>query len=126
MFEDLLREIDAIAAVDPTALASGEALVALHRAAQRLEAATARVTAAFDADKTWAPSGARNAAAWLQVTCGLHRRDARRQVRLGRALRHMPAVEAAWLAGDINRGHVDALNRRRQPSVTDHFRRDEA
>ena len=95
MFDELVREIDEIAAADPHALACGDALVALHRAAQKLEAATARITAAFDADKAWAPSGARNAAAWRQVTCRLHRRDARRQIRLARALRHMPAVEAA-------------------------------
>jgi hypothetical protein len=126
MFDDLMREIDEIAGADPHALACGEALVALHRAAQKLDAATARVTAAFDADKAWAASNARNAAAWLQATCHLHKRDARRQVRLGRALRHMPVVEEAWLAGDIDRAHVDTLNRRRRPSVKALFARDEA
>jgi hypothetical protein len=41
----------------------GESIVELHRCLARLEAATTRATAAFDAGGEWASDGARTAAA---------------------------------------------------------------
>ncbi|MDQ6724700.1 MAG: HNH endonuclease, partial [Actinomycetota bacterium] len=52
--------------------------------------------------------------------------SARRRVQLGRALRHMPAVEEAWLAGDISEPHVGLFASVRTPATADCFRRDEA
>jgi len=46
-------------------------------------------------------------------------------VQLGRALRHMPAVEAAWLAGDIGEAHVGALAAARTAATEACFARDE-
>jgi hypothetical protein len=45
----------------------------------------------------------------------------RRRVRLGRELRHMPAVEAAWLSGDIGEAHVGLLARARTPGRAEAF-----
>ena len=41
-------------------------------------------------------------------------KDARRRVRVGRELRSMPAVEGAWLAGDVGEPQVDVLARVRR------------
>ena len=123
---DLAAAIDAVCEADPALLADGESLVALHRQLERLEAATTRATAAFDAGGTWEADGARTAAAWVSTRCRLPVPAARRRVRLGRALRHMPVVAAAWLAGDIGAAHVAHLAEARTPATAECFARDEA
>ncbi len=73
--------------------------------------------ASFDARREWDADGARSAAAWLTGKCRLPRTSARRRVRLGRALRHLPAAEAAWLAGEVGEAQVAALVRVRTPAT---------
>src|SRR5437588_12775809 len=85
---ELASAVDRLSDADPTVLADGETIVALHRQLDRLEAATTRATAAFDAGGTWAADGARTAAAWIATRCRLPMATARRRVRLGRELRH--------------------------------------
>jgi hypothetical protein len=46
---DLTAALDGLCAADPAALAGGETVRALHRQLARLEAATTRAVAAFDA-----------------------------------------------------------------------------
>jgi hypothetical protein len=99
---------------------------ALHRQLARLDAAKTRASAAFEAAGESKSDGARSAAAWLAHRCRLPVAHARRSVWLGRALRHMGAVAAAWLAGDISAAHVGALAEARGLQATDCFRRDEA
>ncbi len=101
---------------DPHALADGESVEALHRCLARLEAATTRASAAFDASRAWEADGARSAGAWLARRCGLASSSARRRVRLGRSLRHLPVAEAAWLAGELGEAQVAALARARTPA----------
>jgi len=55
------------------------------------------------------------AAAWIAVRCHLPVITARRRVGLGRELRHMPATEGAWLAGDISEAHVGLLAKAMRP-----------
>jgi hypothetical protein len=105
----LAQAIDALAALDPTQLGDGESVVALHRELARLDAVATRAVGTFDASRQWEATGARAAAAWIAVECKLPSSTARRRVRLARALRHMPAVEAEWLAGEINDFHVGLL-----------------
>jgi hypothetical protein len=127
MTTDLLAAaLDALCRADPVLLAGGETVQALHRAVERLRAVTTRATAAFDASRAWEAEGARSAAAWVGVRCGLPAESARREVRLGRALRHLPAVEAAWLAGAIGEAHVGLLAAARTPATEEAFGRDEA
>src|SRR5688572_19249084 len=99
--DDLRRVLDALCAVDPAVLGDAETVVALQRCAERLSAVTTLAVAAFDAGRSWEADGARTASAWLAARCRLPVETARRRVRLGRALRHMGVVEAAWLAGEI-------------------------
>jgi len=125
VLEQLRTAIDALADADPHAVACEEVLLELGRLRERLAAIDARLCAAFDSMQGWAPDGARNMAAWLAGRRRMERGDAQKLVRLGRALRHMPHVEAAWIAGDIGQAQVVSLSRCRQPSVTDAFAREE-
>ena len=123
---ELRAAVDSLAAVDPSQMSDGETVRALYRELELLSAVTTRAVAAFDAGKAWEGDGARSASAWLAVRCRIPAVAARRQVRLGRALRRMPASEAAWLAGDIGEAHVALLAAARTPATEACFDRDEA
>jgi hypothetical protein len=56
----------------------------------------------LDARGTWALWGALSCAAWLAHTCDIEIATARSQVRVARALREHPALDAAMAAGDIS------------------------
>ncbi len=105
--DKLSAVLDELVAVDPAMVGDADAVVDLHRQLERLAAMTTRATAAFDAVTAYESDGARTTAAWLATRCGLPVPTARRRVRLGRALRHLPVVEAAWLAGDMGEAQVN-------------------
>jgi hypothetical protein len=121
MRTQLEAAVDALCAVDPASLGDGETVTFLHRQLARVDAVTTRATAAFDASRTWEGDGARSAAGWIATRCHLPTAAARRRVRLGRELRHMPAVEAAWMSGDISEAHVGLLARARTPGRAEAF-----
>lgn len=123
---ELAAVLDILSEVNPVRLADGETVQALHRQLERLRAVTARATAVFDAERSWEVEGARSAAAWVGIRCRQPVACARREVRVGRALRCMPEAEAAWLAGDIGEVHVSLLAAARTPATVDAFERDEA
>lgn len=122
----VVAAVDALCQAEPAHLGHGETIQALHRQLARLEAATTRATAAFDAGGTWEADGARSAAAWVATRCCLPGQTARRRVRLGRELRHMTATETAWVAGDIHEAHVALLASARTPVTQECFAHDEA
>ena len=121
----LAAAIDALSADDAAQLADGETIRLLHRELERLRAITARATAAFDASRAWEADGARSAAAWVGVRCHVPVAAARREIRLGRALRSMAKVDAAWLAGELGEAHVALLAAARTPATAEAFDRDE-
>jgi hypothetical protein len=123
--ESLVAAVDEVVA-DPSAHADGESLVELRRQIQRLEAAAAVAAAEFDASQSWVASGAKTAAAWLAWRSHLPIEDTRRQVRLGKCIRSMPATRDAWLTGDLSPRHVVKLAGARQPRTEELFDRDEA
>jgi hypothetical protein len=98
--------------VDPHALSDGElaeAMIELRRVQARLAAATARLTAAFDARRVWAADGSRSAGAWLANRCRLPAGQMRAQVRLGRRLEDMAATSDAFEAGEVAEVHASRL-----------------
>ncbi|MDQ3305941.1 MAG: DUF222 domain-containing protein [Actinomycetota bacterium] len=113
--EELASVVERLCGIDPSELADGESVVALHRCLARTEAITTRASAAFDAGGAWQAEGARSPSAWLSRRCDLPSSTARRRIRLGRALRHLPAAEEAWLAGDLGEAQVAALSRTTGP-----------
>ena len=110
--EDLEADLDEALAEDPAGLPGPVLAQALERQVvirNKLAAFDARLAAAFDASKEWMVGGSRSSAAWM-VTAGRERRCvADRRVRLGKALRAMPQVWAAFARGEINVDHVDEL-----------------
>src|ERR687894_397574 len=90
----LVSALDALCALEASQVADGDAVVALHRQLDRLEAVATRAVGAFDRGHEWEVAGARTASAWLAVECSLPVRVARRRVGLGRALRGLPVAEA--------------------------------
>lgn len=123
---ELAQALDVLAQIDPQVLGEGETIVALQRAANRLDALLTRATAAFDAAGTWEADGARSAAAWTATRCRLPIGTARRRVALGRSLRHLPVAEAAWLAGDISDAHVALLAKARNERTEEALAESEA
>jgi hypothetical protein len=100
--------------------------VALHRQLERLDAVATRAVAMFDATRDWEADGARSATAWIATRCRLPDHACRRRVQRGRGLRAAPMTEAAWVAGEVSQGHVDALLAARTPATVGAFERDEA
>jgi hypothetical protein len=123
---ELAGVLDRLCGLDPVVLGDAEMVVALHRELERLSAVTTRAVAAFDAGRAWESDGARTASAWLAVRCRMPQEAGRRRVRLGRSLRHMGVVEAAWLAGEIGEAQVRLLASARTPATAECFSRDEA
>jgi hypothetical protein len=122
---DELREVlDKFAALDPGALASMEDTKELSKQLDRLEAITTRAFGRFDASHDWMPSRCRSAADWLAWQRHMPRPTAKRRQRLARALRAMPAAEAAWVDGEITSHHVGELAKACD-RVPENYERDE-
>jgi hypothetical protein len=123
--EQLRRALDRLVELDPAALADGQAMLALHRQAARLEAVATRAAAAFAHRGDWRADGARTPAAWLAARCSLPEATARRRVRLGRDVPHLPVAERAWLDGDIASSAVELLARARNETTAARLAADE-
>jgi uncharacterized protein DUF222/HNH endonuclease len=124
-FEALTKAIDELAEADPTTLADAEAIELLHRNFTRLDAVLTKASAAFDASGNWRPSGAPSAAHYIAYRCNAAIESSKRRMRLGRALRHMPATDAAWTAGQISADHARAMAAARTGATEEAFARDE-
>ena len=117
--------IDNLIGEGPDTLCDGESMVAFRREMARWEALMTSATARFDTSREWEADGARTAAAWLAWQCHLPRTVTRRQVSLGRKLRHLPACAHAWLDGQITAHHVSVIGAVRRPATEDALARDE-
>jgi hypothetical protein len=122
----LVADVDALCAADPAGMADGETIRTLHQQLDRLTALITRATALFDAAGEWERDGARSPAAWVALQCHVPVSAARRRVRNGRALRAMPAAEQAWLSGEINEAHMEALATARSRVGGERFDPDES
>jgi hypothetical protein len=91
-----------VASVEPAFMSVGDkqsALTALASVRSQLDALVARVLAA--SDDVGQARGLRDAAAWLAVETRTTRREARRDLALGRALEAHPAVATALSSGGL-------------------------
>ncbi len=122
-------ELDALAeAIDGLVVShcsDAESIETLQRQLDRLDSFVTSAVAAFDASGEWAPDGARNAAAWLATRCRMPRSQARRTVRRGRHLRHLPECTQAWAEGEISGAQVDVIASVRRESTEAALERDE-
>ena len=98
-----------------------EATPRFQRLRGGLDVAEARVLARWDAQGGWRASGAKSASAWLQWKLHLSPEVAGQRMRHARAVRTLPAVEQAWAAGEIDRGHLVTLLGARNPRTAAAF-----
>ena len=88
---------------------TGQQIVELLRERDRIDAQVVSLLRQFDDDCEWADDAAVSLFAWLRDIAGRGRRDAGRLKDLVNKLGRMPAIEEAWLAGELSSGHVDAI-----------------
>ena len=69
----------------------------------------------FDREQGWAGPGVRSLAHWLNWKCGLGDLVAREKVRVARALRELPLIDAAFEQGEISYSKVRAMTRAATP-----------
>jgi hypothetical protein len=122
----LTAALDAAIAGGPEACADGGSVEALHRQLARFESFVTEVAAAFDAAGEWSADGARTAASWLSSRCRVPRPVARRRVRMGRKLRHLPECARAWREGRIGTAQAAALVGARGHRTEEALTRDES
>ena len=88
--------------------------------AVRLAAATAawlRLVAEFDEREGWGGVGITSCAHWLSWRCSLTPGTARQHVRVARALRRLPLIEAAFAGGELSYSKVRAITRVAEPGT---------
>jgi hypothetical protein len=124
-FEVLADELDRLLAADAFSYSDKESIIALHRLSGRFDALVSKAVVGFDAGGEWAAEGAQTATAWIDTRCHLEKRDAKSELRLGRAMTHMPVVKEAWHNGEIGTAQVQRLVRARTPRTEESFCRDE-
>ncbi|QGG94740.1 HNH endonuclease signature motif containing protein [Actinomarinicola tropica] len=89
--------------------ALSHALLDLMRRGSQLETVTAEVGAQVDSSTVWTDDGSRSCAAWLSRATARPRHECATLLRLGRAVRTMPHVAAAWRRGALSTWHVEQL-----------------
>src|SRR6202789_2938062 len=103
----------------------GTSIVELHQLQSRLDSFVTEATAAFEVGEEWAADGAKTAAAWIATRCRVARPAGKRRVRLGRTLRHLPAVAQAWREGAIGEDAARAIAPARRHRTEAAMARDE-
>jgi hypothetical protein len=112
VIEALERCIDEISCVDAGSLSSDElarACVASTRLVNAALAGSAALLAEFQQRGAWADDGAVSAATWVANRTGERRSELAGRVRVGAALRQVPAAGAAARAGEISFDHARRL-----------------
>ena len=107
--DDLSAALDDLVTSGPGSCSDGGSIEVLHRQLSRFESFVTEATAAFESSEEWVADGAKTAAAWIATRCQLPRQVARRRVRLGRTLRHLPVAAEAWRQGRIGSDQVKEL-----------------
>ena len=123
--ENFDEALEALIASGAENYGDGESIEELHRLSSRSSPSSPRPRAAFEAGEQWAADGAKTAAAWIATRCRVPRAAAQRRVRLGRTLRHLPAVAEAWRDGAIGEDAAQAIASARRHRTEAAMARDE-
>ena len=115
-----------MAEADPSSFSDRASIEALQRQLARLEAVVTRATGEFDTWGEWGLDQAGSAVMGLVTTCRMPKAQARRQVRRGRFLRHLPECARAWADGDITGAHADRIASLWREATEEALARDEA
>ena len=123
--ENFRTSLEALVASGADNYGDCESMEELHEMLARLESFVTEATAAFEAGEQWAADGAKTAASWIATRCRVARSGAKRRVRLGRTLRHLPAVAQAWRDGAIGGDQAQAIASARRHRTEASMSRDE-
>ncbi len=123
--DDFAEALDALVAAGAGNYGDGASIEELHRHLSRFESFVTEATAAFEVGEEWAGDGAKTAPAWIATRCRVPRAAARRRVRLGRALRHLPECAEAWREGVIGTDQARAIAAARRHRTESSMARDE-
>ncbi len=123
--ENLEDALEALIASGAENYGDGESMETLHRLSSRLGSFVTEATAAFEKGEYWAADGAKTAASWIATTCRVPRAAAKRRVRLGRTLGHLPLVAEAWRDGAIGEDAAKAMASARRHRTESALARDE-
>ncbi len=124
--ENHREALDALVASGAANYGDGASIEELHRQLSQFESFVTEATAAFEAGEEWAADGAKTAASWIATRCRVPRAAAKRRVRLGRTLRHLPETAQAWRDGAIGADHAQAIASARRHRTESSMARDEA
>ena len=124
--ENFSEALDALVSSGAVNHSDGASIEELHRLLSRLESFVTEATSAFEAGEEWAADGAKTASAWIATRCRLPRAVAKRRVRLGRELRHLPGCADAWRAGAIGTDAARAIASARRHRTEAAMARDES
>jgi hypothetical protein len=124
--ENFEAALEALIASGAPNYGDGESMEKLHHLEARFDSFMTEATAAFEVGEQWAADGAKTAASWLSSRCRIPRAAAKRRVRLGRSLRHLPAVAEAWRQGDIGTDAARAIASARRHRTEASMARDES
>jgi len=83
----------------------------LHRQITRLQAELVHAVGEFDAAREYELEEYKSTQSWLRHELRLHPREAAFMVGMARQLPKLPAVDAAFSAGDISQSHVAVITR---------------
>jgi hypothetical protein len=124
--EAFADSLDALVASGAANYGDCASMEELHRLSARFEAFVTEATSAFETNEEWAADGAKTAAAWIATRCRVPSSAAKRRVRLGRSLRHLPDCARAWRDGEIGVDHAKAIAGARRHRTEASMTRDEA
>jgi hypothetical protein len=99
----------------PSLRCDAKTITFLQRARSQIDNVMSTSGAEFEQWGEWGHDGALSATAWIDTTCHVPKKEARAQLRRGKALAALPLVAQAWKDGDIGAAHVDALLRVKRP-----------
>jgi Domain of unknown function (DUF222)/HNH endonuclease len=107
---------------DPSEIPDDALVDELCTQAARLTLAECRfvlLVAEFDRRSIWAQGApeCQSCAHWLNWRCGISLATAREQVRVGRALEHLPMTRAAFASGEVSYSKVRAISRVATPEL---------
>ncbi len=124
--EMAVKELAALGALSLSDAELRDAQIDLARLGAAFDAAQARLAVVWDQRRVWDVDGAKSGAAWLARETREPKAVCTSRLRLGRVVRDMPLVDAAWSAGDISIDHVRRFAGLRNRRTVAAFVRDEA
>ena len=92
-------------------LSTGAQLVALDREHNAQQYRIVHLAARYDEELEWFHAGHKNPASWISTQLGIHAATAREWIRVGHALRHLPAIDTAFARNELSYAKVRILTR---------------